>query len=93
MHFYLLIIKIFYLQNQARKRFLEKNNQAKEYIAQECYDYMSTSAGKEKVLNPPKRTPIAGVNWGTTDFEKEIEARVDLYVEKFLAIRWSFKKV
>lgn len=69
---------------QARKRFLEKNNQAKEYIAQECYDYMSTSAGKEKVLNPPKRTPIAGVNWGTTDFEKEIEGRVDLYVEKYL---------
>lgn len=69
---------------QARKRFLEKNNQAKEDIAQECYDYMSTSAGKEKVLNPPNRTPIAGVNWGMTDFEKEIEGRVDLYVEKYL---------
>lgn len=45
---------------------------------------MSTSAGKEKVLNPPNRTPIAGVNWGMTDFEKEIEGRVDLYVEKYL---------
>lgn len=45
---------------------------------------MSTSAGREKVLNPPDRTPIADVNWGTTDFKKEIEARVDLYVEKYL---------
>lgn len=45
---------------------------------------MSTSVGKEKVLNPPNRTPIADVNWGTVDFEKEIEVRVDLYVEKYL---------
>lgn len=69
---------------QAREKFLEKNTEAKEDIAQECYDYMSTSAGRTKVLNPPDRTPIADINWGTTDFEKEIEARVDLYVEKFL---------
>uniref|UniRef100_A0A8W8NX32 Uncharacterized protein n=1 Tax=Magallana gigas TaxID=29159 RepID=A0A8W8NX32_MAGGI len=66
------------------KSFFEKNTEAKEDIAQECYDYMSTSAGRTKVLNPPDRTPIADINWGTTDFEKEIEARVDLYVEKFL---------
>lgn len=45
---------------------------------------MSTSVGKEKVLNPPNRTRIADVNWGTVDFEKEIEVRVDLYVEKYL---------
>lgn len=69
---------------QAREKFLEKNTEAKEDIAQECYDYMSTIAGRTKVLNPPDRTPIADINWGTTDFEKEIEARVDLYVEKFL---------
>lgn len=69
---------------QAKEKFLEKNTKAKEGIAQECYDYMSTSAGRERVLNPPNKTPIADINWGTTDFEKEIEARVDLYVEKFL---------
>lgn len=69
---------------QAKEKFLEKNTKAKEGIAQECYDYMSTSAGRERVLNPPNKTPIANINWGTTDFEKEIEARVDLYVEKFL---------
>lgn len=63
---------------------MEKNNKAKRDIAQDCYDYMSTSAGREKVLNPPDRTPIARVNWGTTEFEKEIEARVDLYVEIYL---------
>lgn len=69
---------------QAREKFLEKNTKAKEDITQECYDYMSTSAGRKKVLDPPDRIPIADINWGTTDFEKEIEARVDLYVEKFL---------
>lgn len=69
---------------QARKEFLEKNTKAKEDLAQGCYEYMSTSVGKEKVLNPPNRTPIAEVNWGTVDFEKEIEVRVDLYVEKYL---------
>lgn len=53
---------------------------------------MSTSAGREKVLNPPDRTPIADVNWGTTDFEKEIEARVDLYVEKYLQSDGVLKK-
>lgn len=69
---------------KARETFLEKNTKAKEDIAQECYDYMLTNAGKQKVLNPTDRTPIADVNWSTTDFEKEIELRVDLYVEKFL---------
>lgn len=77
---------------KAREKFLEKNTRAKEDIAQECYDYMSTSAGREKVLNPPNRTPIADVNWGTTDFEKEIEARVDLYVEKYLQSDGVLKK-
>lgn len=55
---------------KAREKFLKKNTEAKEDIAQECYDYMSTSAGRKKVLNPPDRTPIADINWGTTDFEK-----------------------
>lgn len=59
----------------------EKNTKAKEDKAQQCYDYMSTSAGRGKVLNPPDRTPIADINLGTTYFKKEIEARVDLYVE------------
>lgn len=80
----LLICIVIILFFKAREKFLEKNTEAKEDIAQECYDYMSTSAGRTKVLNPPDRTPIADINWGTTDFEKEIEARVDLYVEKFL---------
>lgn len=80
----LLIFIVIILFFNAREKFLEKNTEAKEGIAQECYDYMSTSAGRKKVLNPPDRTPIADINWGTTDFEKEIEARVDLYVEKFL---------
>lgn len=79
----LICIGIF-LFFKAREEFLQKNTEAKEEIAQECYDYMSTSAGRERVLNPPDKTPIADINWGTTNFEKEIEARVDMYVEKYL---------
>lgn len=80
----LLICIVIILFFKARERFLEKNTEAKEDIAQECYDFMSTSAGRTKVLNPPDRIPIAHINWGTKNFEREIEARVDLYVEKFL---------
>uniref|UniRef100_A0A8W8NTW0 Uncharacterized protein n=1 Tax=Magallana gigas TaxID=29159 RepID=A0A8W8NTW0_MAGGI len=69
---------------EARNAFLVKNIKAKEDIAQGCYEYMSTSVGKTKVLNPPNRTPIAYVNRYTVNFEKEIEGRVDLYVEKYL---------
>lgn len=45
---------------------------------------MSTDAGRDKILNPPGRTPITKVDWNKTDFEKEIEARVDSYVENYL---------
>lgn len=45
---------------------------------------MSTDAGREKILNPPGRTPITKVDWNKTDFEKEIEARIDSYVETYL---------
>lgn len=72
------------LEHKASKSFLEKNNKAKEDIAQEFYKYMSTDAGKEKILNPPGRTPISKVDWNKTDFEKEIEERVDAYVESYL---------
>lgn len=72
--------------------FLEKNSKIKEDIAQECYDYMLTDAGRQRVLNPPERTPIADVNWGTIDFEKEIEVRVDLYVENYLNSDGVFKR-
>lgn len=45
---------------------------------------MSTDAGRDKILNPPGRTPITKVDWNKTDFEKEIEARVDSHVENYL---------
>lgn len=69
---------------QARQRFLEKTNKTKEVIAQECYTYMSTDAGKEKILNPSGHTPISKVDWSKTDFEKEITSRIDSYVETYL---------
>lgn len=45
---------------------------------------MSTDEGKDKILNPPGRTPISEVDWRKTYFEKEIRARIDLYVESHL---------
>lgn len=72
------------LNFKARQRFLEKTNETKEVIAQECYTYMSTDAGKDKILNPSGRTPISKVDWSKTDFEKEITSRIDSYVETYL---------
>lgn len=57
---------------------------------------MSTSAGKNDILNPTGRKPIAEVNWNKTDFEKEIKARVDLYVVTYLqsdSVLKKFKKI
>lgn len=45
---------------------------------------MSTDEGKDKILNPPGRTPISEVDWRKTYFEKEIRERIDLYVESHL---------
>lgn len=45
---------------------------------------MSTDEGKDKILNPPGRTPISEVDWRKTYFEKEIRARIDLYVKSHL---------
>lgn len=39
---------------------------------------MSTDEGKDKILNPPGRTPISEVDWRKTYFEKEIRARIDI---------------
>lgn len=43
----LLICMVIILFFKAREKFLEKNTEAKEGIAQECYDYMSTSAAEK----------------------------------------------
>lgn len=53
---------------------------------------MSTSAGKYDVLNPSGRKPIDKVDWNRTDFEKEISARVDLYVVEYLQSNRVLKK-
>lgn len=53
---------------------------------------MSTDTGRDKILNPPGRTPITKVNWNKTDFEKEIEARIDSYVETYLQTNGVLKR-
>lgn len=65
-------------------------------VVQECERFMSTSAGKNYILNPTGQKRIAEVNWNKTDFEKEISARVDLYVTEYLqsdTVLQKFKKI
>lgn len=57
---------------------------------------MSTSGGKYDILNPTGRERIANVNWNKTNFEKEISARVDMYVVEYLQsdnVLEKFKKI
>lgn len=57
---------------------------------------MSTSGGIYDILNPTGRKRIAEVDWSKTDLEKEISARVDLYVAKYLQsykVLEKFKKI
>lgn len=55
-----------------------------EGIAQGAYDYMSTDLGKDKILNPPKHTPIMEVVWQPQVFVADINARINLYVVNVL---------
>lgn len=57
---------------------------------------MSTSGGKNDILNPTGRTRIDKVDWYENNFEKEISARVDLYVVEYLQsdkVLEKFKKI
>lgn len=71
---------------------IAKTNDTIKAVVQECERSMSTSAGKYDVLNPKGRKPIAEVDWNKTNFEKEIRARVDLYVVEFLKSEGVLKK-
>lgn len=65
----------------------ELQNKIKKVIgdkAQECYDYMSTYEGREKILNPEGRLPIMEFDWLRHNFAEIINARVILYVENEL---------
>lgn len=69
---------------QVRKASQKRIKKVIEDIAQECYDYMSTDEGKDKILNPPGRPPIMEVVWQPRVFAMEIHERVLLYIEHFL---------
>lgn len=69
---------------QVRKTSQKRIKKVIEDIAQECYDYMSTDEGKDKILNPPNRPPIMEVVWQPRLFAMEIHARVLLYIEHLL---------
>lgn len=69
---------------QVRKASQKRIKKVIEDIAQECYDYMSTDEGKDKILNPPGRPPIMEVVWQPRVFAMEIHARVLLYMKHFL---------
>lgn len=79
-----------------REDFLKRTKDTIETIVQDCQKFMSTPAGKYDILNPTGRKPIAKVDWIKTDFEKEISARVDLYVVEYLQsdrVLEKFKKI
>uniref|UniRef100_K1QF18 Uncharacterized protein n=1 Tax=Magallana gigas TaxID=29159 RepID=K1QF18_MAGGI len=69
---------------EVRKASQKRIKKVIEDIAQECYDYMSTDEGKDKILNPPGRPPIMKVIWQPRQFAMEIHKRVLLYIEHFL---------
>nr|XP_034331421.1 uncharacterized protein LOC105347673 [Crassostrea gigas] len=69
---------------EVRKASQKRIKKVIEDIAQECYDYMSTDEGKDKILNPPGRPPIMKVIWQPRQFAMEIHERVLLYIEHFL---------
>lgn len=78
---------------QFREDYLQKTKDTIQTIVRESEEYMSTSAGKYDVLNPSGRKPIDKVDWNRTDFEKEISARVDLYVVEYLQSNRVLKKI
>lgn len=69
---------------EVRKASQKRIKKVIEDIAKECYDYMSTDEGKDKILNPPGRPPIMTVIWQPRQFAMEIHERVLLYIEHFL---------
>lgn len=68
----------------------QRTKQVIEDIAQEVYDYMSTGAGKQIILNPPDRRPIITVYF--VNLEEEIKARVMQYLNKYLRSEKVFKR-
>lgn len=53
-------------------------------MAKRCFDYMLTDAGKERILNPPRKKPIAKFDLFSDSTKEEIVNRVTEYVEHFL---------
>lgn len=82
-----------FLKIQVRKASQKRIKKVIEDIAQECYDYMSTDEGKDKILNPPGRPPIMEVVWQPRVFAMEIHARVLLYMKHFLESSKVNKKI
>lgn len=52
-------------------------------VTNECYTYMQSAAGKEKILNPEGQTPIIDVRWDKS-LRDEIQKRIVLHIETFL---------
>lgn len=45
---------------------------------------MLTTEGKEKVLNPQGRKPIAKIDWQPNVYTKKVQERVRMYVSEYL---------
>lgn len=78
------MLSFFFFVLQVRVTLQKRIIKEIEGIAQGAYDYMSTDLGKDKILNPPKHTPIMEVVWQPQVFVADINARINLYVVNVL---------
>lgn len=69
---------------QMKKALKKKTKDIIQEVAQQCYDYMSTDIGKDKILNPCGQTPIMKVDWQPKLFCEIICFRVNSYAEAVL---------
>lgn len=67
-----------------KKALKKKTKDIIQEVAQQCYDYMSTDIGKDKILNPCGQTPIMKVDWQPKLFCEIICFRVNSYAEAVL---------
>lgn len=61
-------------------------------IVEEIYSCMSSTAGKEKILNPEDWPAIMSVSWTPFGYEKEVNNRVGFYIEEKLKSRFTMFK-
>lgn len=71
---------------------LTRTDQLIKDIVEEIYCCMSSSAGKDKILNPKDWPALMSVSWSPFRYEKEVKKRVDFYIEEKLKSKFTMFK-